>query len=321
MLKSLGESLPNALVDLPTLDARSVGETAEKEVLSLRLPGDLAFEALYGYLVVDEPAIHLLPLHFLPRSYCGVVEHGALHSLGVAAKLEYARSRWIDEIVDSGYTESLLAVHRLHGALVDLIFAHYSKVLRGHAATTFFQTLAGLYAHHGVSVAVDGSRPSRTPRSLTVEEYSAQSRARNESFRACVDAVLLLTGASAETLRKATEAWQLWVLGAQFYDDALDLEEDFESENLTWTVARTFADLGKYETGDRGPDLDAFYETALVEGALTETLARAESFFRSAERLAEDEFPSWAVLQRACIKQTSKLREDLQGLATRGARG
>jgi len=111
------------------------------------------------------------------------------------------------------------------------------------------------------------------------------------------------------------------VLGAQFYDDALDLEEDFESEDLTWTVARTLADLVKYETGDRRPDLDAFYETALVEGALTDTLAQAESFFRSAERLAEDEFPSWAVLQRACIKQTSKLREDLQGLATRVARG
>lgn len=317
----MGEGLPHALIDLPTLDARSVGETAERAVLSLRLPRDRAFEALYSYLVVDEPAIHLMPLHFLPRSYCGVVEHSALHSLGVAAKLEYTRSRWIDEIVDSGYTGSLLAVHRLHGALVDLIFAHYSKVLHGRAASTFFQALARLYAHHGASVAVDGSRPRRIPRSLTVEEYSAQARARNGSFRACVDAMLSLTGASVETSRRATESWQLWVLGAQFYDDALDLEEDFESEDLTWTVARTLADLGRDEIGDRGPDRDAFYEVALVKGSLTDTLAQAEASFRSAERLAGDEFPSWAALQRACIKQTSKLRKDLQGLATRVARG
>lgn len=320
MLKSLREGLPHALIDLPVLDARSVGETAERAVLSLRLPGDRAFEALYSYLVVDEPAIHLMPLHFLPRSYCGV-EHGALHSLGVAAKLEYTRSRWVDEIVDSGYTGSLLAVHRLHGALVDLIFAHYSKALQGRAASTFFQTLAGLYAHHVASVAVDGSGPRRIPRSLTVEEYSAQARARNGSFRACVDAVLLLTRASAETLRRATESWQLWVLGAQFYDDALDVEEDFESEDPTWTVVRTLADLDRDEIGDRGPDRDAFYEAALVDGALTDTLAQAEAYFRAAERLAGDEFPSWAALQRACIKQTSTLREDLQELATRVARG
>ena len=321
MLKSLEEGLPHTLVDLPTLDARSVGETAERMVLSLRLPGDRAFEALYSYLVVDEPAIHLMPLHFLPRSYCGGVEPGSLHSLGVAAKLEYTRSRWIDDIVDSGYTGSLLAVHRLHGALVDLIFAHYSKVLHGRVAGTFFQTLAGLYAHHGASAAVDGSRSRRMSRSLTLEEYSAQARARNGSFRACVDAVLLLTGASTETLRRATESWQLWVLGAQFYDDALDLEEDFESESPTWTVARTLADIGKDGAGDRGPDRDAFYEAALDDGALTDTLTQAEASFRAAESLAGDEFPSWAALQRACIKQTSKLREDLQGFATRVSRG
>lgn len=297
------------------LDARSVGEAAERAVLSLALPRDRAFGALYNYLAVDEPAVHLMPLHFLPRSSQGIVEHSDLHSLGVAAKLEYARSRWIDEIVDSKCTESMLAAHRLHGELVELIFARYSEVLHGRAASTFFRRLAELYAHHGASVAVDGARPRRRFRPLAQEEYSAQALARNGSFRASVDAVLLLSGASAETSRVARESWDQWVLGAQFYDDALDVEEDFESENLTWTVARTFADLDKDATEEYLPGRDAFYETALAGGALVETLTRAESCFRFAAHLAEDEFPSWASLQRGCITQTSRLRTDLQELA------
>ena len=111
--------------DTLTLDARSVGEAAENAVLSLPVPRDRAFAALYSYLVVDEPAVHLLPLHFLPRSCQRTLARDDLHSLGVAAKLEYVRSRWIDEIVDSGCTGSLLPAHTLHGEFVELIFARY----------------------------------------------------------------------------------------------------------------------------------------------------------------------------------------------------
>ena len=320
MLKSPGSEPPHALLDLTPLDARSVGESAEEAVLSLCLPRDRAFGALHNYVAVDEPAIHLMPLHFLPVSRYGVVGRGTLHALGVAAKLEYVRSRWIDEVVDSGYAASLLAVHRLHDALVDLIFAHYSKALHGRVAATFFQTLAGLYAQHGASLAVDGSQ-RRLSRWLTVEDYSAQVRARNGSFRACLDAVLLLADVSSETLQKARESWHLWVLGAQLYDDALDVEEDLESGALTWTVARTLADLGEDKAEDGRPDREAFYEVALVGGALTDTLALAESRFLSAARLAEDAFPGWAALQRACITQTSGLRQDLRALAGTVARG
>ncbi len=302
------------------LDARSVGEAAETAVLSLRVPRDPAFAALYSYLVVDEPAVHLMPLHFLPRSCRRALARSDLHSLGVAAKLEYVRSRWVDEIVDNECAGSLLAAHDLHGDLVELILARYSEVLQGERAGEFFKTLAGLYARHGASLAVDGSRPRRRSGRLSEEEYGAQVHARNGSFRASVDAVLLLVEAPDETLHRARQAWHLWVLGAQLYDDALDVEEDFESGSVTWTVERTLAGLGAYVGGSSWPDRDTFYEAALVEGALAETLIKAEFCFRSAASLADDEFPSWATLQRACIVQTGKLRADFEALANRIAR-
>lgn len=297
--------------------ARSVGESAEKAILSLPVPRDRAFASLYNYLVVDEPAVHLMPLHFLPRSSQRTVERSDLHCLGVAAKLEYVRSRWIDEILDSGCTASLLAVHGLHDEIVDLIFARYTDVLHGRKANEFLRTLAGLYAHHGASLAVDGSRLRRPIGSLTEDQYSAQVHARNGSFRASMDAVLLLAGASEKTLQRARQSWHLWVLGAQLYDDALDVEEDFESGSPTWTVDQTLAGLGADAEGVCWPARDTFYETALVGGALVETLIRAEACFRSAADLSDDEFPSWAALQRACITQTSRLRADFQELATR----
>lgn len=318
MLKARKARLPYASSDPPTLDARYVGEAAEAAVLSLSVPRDRAFEALYSYLVVDEPAVHLMPLHFLPRSSHLTPERDKLHALGVAAKLEYVRSRWIDEIIDSGCAGSLLAAHALHGEIVDLILAYYSEALHDTRAAAFFRALASLYAHHGMSLAVDGSGSRRRPDRLTEQEYYAQVNARNGSFRASLDAVLLLVGASEATLHAARRAWQLWVLGAQLYDDALDVEEDLESSNITWTVHRTLASLEA--SADDWPDRDVLYEAALVDGALVETLSRAESCFRSAASLADDEFPSWATLQRACIVQTGRLRTDFAALAEKIAR-
>ncbi len=317
LLKASEAGSPRVSSDL---SSRSIGESAEKAVLSLPVLRDRAFAALYNYLAVDEPAVHLMPLHFLPRSAQRTVEHSDLHCLGVAAKLEYVRSRWIDEIVDSGCTESLLATHDLHREIVELIFALYAEVLHGGTASEFFRTLAGLYAHHGASLAVDGSRLRRPLGLLTEDQYSAQVHARNGSFCASIDAVLLLAGASKKTVKRARQSWHLWVLGAQLYDDALDVEEDFESESLTWTVVRTLADLGANAGENPWPDRDTFYETALVGGAVVETLARAEACFRSAADLSDDEFPSWAALQRACISQTTRLQADFHELAARIAR-
>ena len=319
MLEAPGSLFPSP--DSPLLEARRVGETAERDILSLALPRNEAFEALYSYLTVDEPAVHLMPVHFLPRSSRGVVERRFLLPLGVAAKLEYVRSRWIDEIVDQGSVAASPDVYRLHDAVVDLIMARYSEVLRGRGRSVFFRTLIALYARHAVSVAVDGSRPASRVSALGEEEYSAQVRARNGSFRASVDAVMMLAGAPERLLQRARECWHSWVLGAQLYDDALDVEEDYGANHLTWAVARTLTGLHESEGGDHRPDRDRFYEAALTGGALTETLEWAESCFENAARLAEIEFPSWAALQRACITQTSRLRGDLQQLTTEAAEG
>ena len=79
------------------IDAREIGVEAERDVLSLPVARDAAFEALLSYVAVDEPAVHLMPMHFCPAEQVRTVGFEALHTLGVASKLEYVRSRWIDE--------------------------------------------------------------------------------------------------------------------------------------------------------------------------------------------------------------------------------
>ena len=62
------------------------------------------------------------------------------------------------------------------------------------------------------------------------------------------------------------------------------------------------------------PDPDAFYEVALNEGVISETLEHAGSFFAESARLAEPTFPSWVAYQRACLHRVSSLRGDYEGL-------
>jgi hypothetical protein len=135
--------------------------------------------------------------------------------------------------------------------------------------------------------------------------------------RAPVDAVLLLVGASEEEIQQARASWERWGLGQQFYDDALDIEEDFEDRRLTWAVARTLESLGA-ESASQGPedlpDPDVFYQTALVGGVLAETLALAESFFEESVRLAEPSFPGWADQQQSTLQRTRELRQDYEEL-------
>ena len=75
------------------LSARRIGEEAERAALSLPLTGEKVFESYYTYLTVDEPAVHLMPLHFLPPALREQVGEGSLRELAVAGKLEYARNR------------------------------------------------------------------------------------------------------------------------------------------------------------------------------------------------------------------------------------
>ena len=106
------------------LNARQIGEEAERAALSLPHTREKVFESYYTYLTVDEPAVHLMPLHFLPLASREKVGDGVLRELAVAGKLEYARNRWLDEMVDHpGSAPGLSPAHRLNDALITLINA------------------------------------------------------------------------------------------------------------------------------------------------------------------------------------------------------
>ena len=296
------------------LSARSIGESAERAALSLPLAHGPVFEAFYSYVIVDEPAVHLMPLHFLPVTSWERVDEGSLQELAVASKLEYARNRWLDELVDKpGSAPELSAQHLLNEALLGLIHSRYSLVLDGPVATVFFSVLSNLYASYGLSLVLDSTWYRNPTSSLDLEEYAEHARMRHGPVRAPLDAVLLLVEADDELLERARSSWHNWALGVQFYDDALDVEEDFRDRNLSWTVART---LECFDGHSDHPDTqslmarDAFYEKALREGVICETLGHAESFFAEAARLAEPTFPGWVTYQHACEWRVRHLRED-----------
>jgi hypothetical protein len=315
---SRAESSEGAGLPAPTtLNASQIGEEAEKAALSLPLTREKVFESYYTYLTVDEPAVHLMPLHFLPRLSREQVGEVALRELAVAGKLEYARNRWLDEMVDHpGSAPGLSPAHRLNDALITLVSSRYARVLDGAAAASFFTVLAELHARHGLSLIVDGARFRGV---VTLEEYAEHARRRHGPVRAPVDALLLLTGAADSLLRRARSSWHNWALGVQFYDDALDVEEDFRNRNLTWVVGcalEYFHRAADNPTTLRMPDPDTFYERALAEGVISEALSHAESFFAESARLAEPAFPSWVPFQKACVSQARRLREDYEKLLT-----
>ena len=278
------------------LNASRIGEEAEMAALSLSLTREKVFESYYTYLIVDEPAVHLMPLHFLPDASREQVGEGALRELAVAGKLEYARNRWLDEMVDHpGSAPGLTSAHRLNEALITLINSRYASVIDGVVAASFFPVLSVLHARHGLSLILDGARFGGFIPPIALEEYAEHARTRHGPVRAPVDAVLLLTGAADSLLQRARSSWHNWALGVQFYDDALDVEEDFRNRNLTWAVGRSLEYF--YRSADnpatqRMPDPDTFYERALAEGVVSEALSHAEAFFAESARLAGPAFPS-----------------------------
>jgi hypothetical protein len=303
-----------------TLNARNIGEEAERVALSLPVAREKVFESYYKYLTVDEPAVHLMPLHFLPHAARERVGEVPLRELAVAGKLEYARNRWFDEMVDHpGSVPGLSPAHRLNEALIGLIDSRYAGVLDGPTAASFFPVLCRLHACYGLSLILDSAKFGDLVRPITLEGYSEHARSRHGPVRAPVDAVLLLTGAADSLLRRARSSWHNWALGVQFYDDALDVEEDFRDHTMSWAVGRTL----HYFRSDSGnpptlslPDPDTFYERALAEGVVSETLSHAEAFFAESARLAEGPFPSWVTFQEACLGQARRLREDYEKLVT-----
>ncbi|HET7271959.1 MAG TPA: hypothetical protein VFI90_12835 [Rubrobacter sp.] len=298
------------------LDAHIVAEEAEATIRALRIAKDAQFESLYSYLIVDEPSVQLLPLHFLPPGSEDVVGKDTLHDLGVAAKLEYARNRWLDDLVDAKDHPSLpLAAHRINDLVIALIKDRYRKVLDVSVAASFYDILADLYARHSLSLVIDGWRAGYPECAMSLKEYVEHARARHGPMRAPLDAILLLTNAPDRTLRKARVSWHNWELGVQFYDDALDVEEDFRNGNPSWVVSRTL-EIFHGELDPEGtsapPGSDEFYRIALTEGTVCQALTYAASFFAASASQAAQNFPTWAAFQSQCLCRTVSLREDYE---------
>lgn len=300
----------------PILDARRVADEAEGLVRALPVAKHKQFESLYSYLIVDEPSVHLLPLHFLPSESAGAVGSSTLHDLGVIAKLEYARNRWLDEMVDAKDSSlSPLTVHRLNDAVIALINDRYRKVLGPSVAAPFYAVLADLHARHGLSLVLDGWRAGYPECIMSLKEYVDHARARHGPMRAPLDALLLITGAPKRRVRKARSSWHNWELGVQFYDDAIDVEEDFRDRNCSWVVSRTLEIFhSQLDPGNSSvlPDPDEFYRVSLTKGVVCQALTYAERFFAASASQAEQTFPTWAAFQSQCMRRTFSLREDYE---------
>lgn len=293
------------------LDNAEICQEAIGAAADLAYKGAAGFEAFYTYLLVDEPIIQLMPGYLLPLWAEQKVHSGTLRTLAVAAKLENARNRWLDEMVDDhDASVSLATSQELNEAIVGLINRRYAQTLPDGLAACFFERLTTLYARHSLSLVLDGRRRVTFERPIALADYEVHAKARHGPVRAPLDALLILVRADEDQYAMATNSWHAWGLGAQFYDDALDVEEDFRHGTVTWTVGRTLECFG----GRVPRNSDEFYEVALREGIVTETLKRAEDHFTRAAALARRSFPRWESIQHGCRRQAQTLREDYERL-------
>ena len=275
--------------------------------------GGTEFERFYTYLLVDEPIIQLMPGYLLPVWAEQSVTAETLHVLAVAAKLENARNRWLDNMVDNREDLAFSTpAHELNGAIVALTHRLYSTVMPNDLVCSFFERLATLYARHSLSLVLDGKREATHKCPAALADYEIHAKARHSSVRAPLDALLTLLRTNDDEFQTATSSWHAWGLGAQLYDDALDVEEDFRLGTMTWTVGRT---LERFK-GCIPKDPDQFYEVALKEGVVTQTLKRAEAHFVYAAQLASSSFPRWVPVQDGWERQARALRKDYESLLT-----
>jgi len=293
------------------LDNAEICQEAIDAAGDLPSTNNAEFERFYTYLVVDEPIVQLMPGYFLPPWAEHSVQPETLRALAVTAKLENARNRWLDEMVDDHEAfVSLTSSQELNKAIVSLTNALYAAVLPRTLAADFFERLAMLYARHSLSLVLDGKRRTLLERPIALTDYEVHAKARHSSVRAPLDALLTLVEADEDQSTRATDSWHAWGLGAQLYDDALDIEEDFRQGILTWTVSRT---LECFE-GQVPEDSNEFYGVALQEGVVVQTLKRAEAHFTHAAELARSSFPRWTPVQHGCRRQARALREDYERL-------
>ena len=291
-----------------------VGQAALNAVASLPEAREAAAETLFTFLTVSEPVVDLLPEYFLLDRARASVDQGTLQQLALAGKLLYAHIRWLDDLADQrGSSDHSLDAHPLSDALSRLIQQVFANALNEVVAPLFFSTLAHLYSRYSMSLAVDQGFCELLASPPPFEHYLLHAKARAAPVRAPVDAILLLTNATRQEAREAQFSFECYAAALQLFDDALDLEEDYEDRRLSWLVQRVVARLRDSHSAQL-PDADLFYRTALLEGFLVDNLSRAEDLFVQSATSSRATFPRWAVLADHMVETTNRLKKEYQDL-------
>ena len=308
-------SAPSWYVGRARFDCESVRNEALSDVLSLAGAQGEVLASFLPFVVAPEPVVELLPSLFVPERAARSVSGKALHEIAVAGKLLYAQARWLDNLADEGKVRSTTSsVYRLDEALGALICSRFTRALDGASAAAFFSSLARLNARYATSLALDaGSVRGSEAAHLDLACYVEHAKARAATVRAPVDAALLLAGAHDTEVFEARASFELCAAGLQLYDDAIDVEADFEEKRLSWIVASTLRAIGS-ERPHTSPDANLFYETALAGGAMVRNLAAAEELYAEAIDLADDTYPNWAAWARSVCQRARDLREDFERL-------
>lgn len=296
------------------MDAESVSRSARAAAASLPEAKAGAFKRLLPFFVA-EPVLDTLPVRFLPREAEGCVRDDILHELAVGGKLVYAHIRWLDDLADEPRPGGPgPSVHALSEALVSLARMKFEEVLGSPYVAPFLSNLAQLYTRYAASLAVDRALQAFVG-PLTLDYYVEHAKARSAPVRASVDAMLSLVDAPEEQVERARSCFEWCVAGLQFYDDAIDVEDDFRERRLSWVVSATLRAIEARGAEDV-PDADLFYETALVKGFLIRNLTVAEVLFKKARSLAEPAFPNCVDCLDAMLRNTREYKGDLQRLVT-----
>jgi len=272
-------------------------------------------------LAVDEPVVDLLPEHFIPDRPGVDIDATALHQIAVAGKLIYAQIRWLDEFTDARppagdlTADSPVTIHPLNEALSGLIRGAFEGALDPAMSPTFFSVLSDLYVRFAASLAVDSSFPGTIPSTMAFEHYASQAKARAAPVRAPVEAVLLLSRAAPEEVKRARFCFETSALALQLLDDALDIEEDYRDRRLSWAVHRTLALWWEAQATEL-PGTRAFYELALSGRVIVESLYTTEHLFQRSAASAQDLFPSWVSYSHQLSEEARQLRIRFQNLAS-----
>jgi hypothetical protein len=281
--------------------------------------------SILALLAVEDDIFDLLPLHFVAEqggAPAAEISEQQLFPLCVAGKLLYAQTRWLDSVLDDyELLRDHELMHSINETLTQRVHALFSEALGRELSCSVFSTLASLRARHSLSLTLDADLVDSSDlakRYTFFDDYVTQAKARAAPVRASIDAILLLAETPEQISRRALDSFECFAVGAQLYDDALDLEEDFKADRPSWLVCQTLRCMKSQENTHAGDSqlIDQFYETALLRGTLSQNLIKAQGFFDISRKLANSKFPRWAERCNLIASRINKLRSDYEDIVS-----